>query len=295
MINMKFVSALFFLSFSLLNGSNGLLKYNSRLHGPLPFIVQKSNIDSIEVSQDTSIYPARGLALSLAIPGMGQWYAGAKAKALFFFGLEVAGWISWRSFSSAGENIERKYEQFADEHWDLYQWWLRTPWLTSSYGDVVCKGTHHLNLFIPGQTTTISSDSLCGEWIEGVEVVKDHEFYENVGKYDQFVAGWSDLFNLEGENGWWDKEKSVGDSVEIIVMTDLKRNYINQRARANDAFRIGTFTVTAIMFNHLISAFDAFIETRRRQISPVSKTHIGLLFSPFTRSGVGGFSLTIRW
>ena len=77
MINMKFVSALFFLSFSLLNGSNGLLKYNSRLHGPLPFIVQKSNIDSIEVSQDTSIYPARGLALSLAIPGMGQWYAGA--------------------------------------------------------------------------------------------------------------------------------------------------------------------------------------------------------------------------
>ena len=105
MINMKFVLTLFFLSISFLKGSTGLLNYNLRLHGPLPLIVQQSNIDSIEVSQDTSIYPARGLALSLAIPGMGQWYAGAKAKALFFFGLEVAGWMSWRSFSSAGEDI----------------------------------------------------------------------------------------------------------------------------------------------------------------------------------------------
>tara|TARA_B100000029_G_scaffold515208_1_gene621120 strand:- start:14567 stop:15454 length:888 start_codon:yes stop_codon:yes gene_type:complete len=295
MINVKFVISLFLLSISFLQGNTGLLQYNSKLHGPFPFVINQSNIDSISTSKESSIYPARGLALSLVIPGMGQWYAGAKAKAFFFFGLEVAGWMSFRSFSNKGEKIEREYEKFADENWDLYEWWLRTPWLTSSYGDVVCKGTHHLNLFLPGQTTTISSDSLCGEWIEGVEVVKDHEFYENVGKYDQFVAGWSDLFLIEGENGWWEKEKSVGDSTEIIVMTDLKRDYINQRAKANNAFRMGTFTVTALMFNHLISAFDAFIETRRRKISSESQTNIGLLFSPYARLGIGGFSLSVRW
>jgi hypothetical protein len=259
-------------------------------------IQPEAKTDSAQIKVDSTIYPARGLILSMAIPGMGEWYAGAKKKALFFVGMEVAAWMSWRSFTKSGERIETEYELFANENWNLYQWWLRTPWLTSSYGDVVCEGTHHLKLFLPGQTATISSDSLCGwDWIEGVEVVKDHEFYENIGKYDQFVAGWSDLFKEDGNNGWWEKEKSVGDSVEILVMTDLKNNYLDQRADSNDAFRLATYTVSAIMFNHLISAFDAFIETRRRLLAPNTESALGLTFSPFARSGVGGISLAIRW
>ena len=283
------------MSTSLLKSNAELFSYKPRFHGPLPMLQLSVTPDSIEIPQDTSVYPARGLILSLAIPGMGELYAGSKTRALVFFGLEAAGWISWRTFSNKGETIERKYEEFADDHWDLYQWWLRTPLLSTTYGDVVCEGTHHLNLFLPGQTTTISSDSLCGDWVEGVEVVKDHEFYENVGKYDQFVAGWSDLFSINGDNGWWEKQKSVGDSTEIIVMTDLKKNYINQRALANDAYRMASYTVTAIMFNHLISAFDAFIETRRKQLLPNSSSAIGVMFSPFSRSGIGGFYLAMRW
>tara|TARA_Y100000590_G_scaffold417234_1_gene516786 strand:- start:16195 stop:17085 length:891 start_codon:yes stop_codon:yes gene_type:complete len=278
-----------------LRGESKLLKYEPRFHGSLPVVQQQLEADSVVTLPDTTVYPGRGLILSLALPGMGEWYAGAKTKALFFFGFEVAAWLSWKSFSDKGEAIESKYERFADEHWDLYDWWLRTPWLTSSYGDVVCKGTHHLSLFLPGQTSTISSDSLCGDWIDGVEVVRDHEYYENVGKYDQFVAGWSDLFASDGSNGWWEKEKSVGDSVEIIVMTDLKKDYINQRARANDAYRMATYTVTAIMFNHVVSGLDAFIETRRRKLGTELDTAVGLTFSPFTRSGVGGITFAIRW
>lgn len=287
--------SLFFACLSAQQGKSGLLKYEPRFHGSFPTIQQETTEDSINVFPDTSIYPARGMILSLAVPGAGEWYAGAKRKAFFFFGLEVAAWLSWRSFSDRGEAIERKYEEFVDEHWDLYDWWLRTPWLTSTYGDVVCKGTHHINLFLPGQTSTISSDSLCGDWIDDVEVVKDHEFYENVGKYDQFVAGWSDLLGSDGSNGWWENEKSVGDSIEIIVMTDRKNNYINQRAQANDAYRMATYTVTAVMFNHVLSAFDAFIETRRRKLGTESKTAVGLTYSPFTRSGVGGIYFGIRW
>ena len=280
----------------LFSSGSKLLNYEPRFHGSLPLIQLEAEMDSTQAEADSTIYPARGLILSMAVPGMGEWYAGAKKKAIFFVGLEVAAWMSWRSFSKRGESIETEYEHFADDNWDLYQWWLRTPWLTSSYGDVICEGTHHLNLFLPGQTATISSDSLCGrDWIEGVEVVRDHEFYENIGKYDQFVSGWSDLFKEDGSNGWWEKEKSVGDSVEILVMTDFKNNYLDQRAESNDAYRLATYTVTAIMFNHLVSAFDAFIETRRRLLKPNTESAMGLTFSPFARSGIGGISLAIRW
>ena len=292
----KQISVMLILIAPLFSSGSKLLNYEPRFHGPLPLIQLEAEMDSAQAEADSTIYPARGLILSMAIPGMGQWYAGAKKKAIFFVGLEVAAWMSWRSFSKRGESIETEYEHFADDNWDLYQWWLRTPWLTSSYGDVICEGTHHLNLFLPGQTATISSDSLCGrDWIEGVEVVRDHEFYENIGKYDQFVSGWSDLFKEDGSNGWWEKEKSVGDSVEILVMTDFKNNYLDQRAESNDAYRLATYTITAIMFNHLVSAFDAFIETRRRLLKPNTESAMGLTFSPFARSGVGGISLAIRW
>ncbi len=124
-------------------GESKLLKYEPRFHGAIQSLEEQAEADSVSAPPD-SIYPARGLILSLAMPGVGEWYAGAKTKALLFFGVEVAAWLSWKSFSEEGEAIERRYEQFADEHWDLFDWWLRTPWLTTTYGDVVCKGTHHL-------------------------------------------------------------------------------------------------------------------------------------------------------
>lgn len=280
---------------SLLSGSSKLIPHQPRLHGPLPIVQPRSETDTTRTLQDSTMYPARGLILSLGVPGMGEWYAGARKKAALFIGVEVAAWAGWRSLMKDADRIEREYESFADEHWDLFQWWLRTPLLTTNYGDVVCEGTHHLDLFIHGQTATISSDSLCGGWIDGVEVVRNHEFYENVGKYDQFVAGWSDLYGEDGSQGWWEKEKTVGDSVEILVMTDLKNRYLNRREDANSKYRLAKYTITAIMFNHLFSAFDAFIETRRRSLSPKVESTVGLTFSPASYAGVGGLSLTLRW
>ena len=86
---------------------------------------------------------------------------------------------------------------------------------------------------------------------------------------------------------------TVGGKRESLWGTACK--YLDQRAESNDAYRLATYTVTAIMFNHLISAFDAFIETRRRLLAPNTESAMGLTFSPFARSGVGGISLAIRW
>ena len=45
-------------------------------------------------------------------------------------------------------------------------------------------------------------------------VIRDRDFYENIGKYDQFVGGWSDV-----STNWYWEEKDVGDSTEIVIKT----------------------------------------------------------------------------
>ncbi len=96
----------------LFSSGSKLLNYEPRFHGPLPLIQLEAEMDSAQAEADSTIYPARGLILSMAVPGMGEWYAGAKKKAIFFVGLEVAAWMSWRSFSKRGGKIGGEYEDY---------------------------------------------------------------------------------------------------------------------------------------------------------------------------------------
>ncbi|MFQ6674100.1 MAG: hypothetical protein ACE5GH_04870, partial [Fidelibacterota bacterium] len=133
-------------------------------------------------------------------------------------------------------------------------------------------------------------------WIDGAQVVRNGEFYENIGKYDQFVAGWDDLYDENGKEGWWEEQKSVGDSVEVLVMTERRNRYLDMRQEHNRILQIAGYAVTSILFNHVISAMDAFLETRRRS-GPLKELNASasLRFSPQTPHGVGGVSLTLSW
>ncbi len=275
------------------SAGSGLLEYRPRYHGS--FLFQQEVLpDTTE--QDSSVvkYPARGLVMSLAVPGLGQLYAGSKKKTALFAVLELAGGATWRQMDIRGEDQLSKYQNFADIHWDLYQWWQRTSLLTSKFADVACHGTHHLRILLPGEAV-VTSDSLCSGWIEGATVIANHEFYENIGKYDQFVAGWDDLFDENGNQAWWEKEKSVGDSVEILVMTERRDKYLSMRQEYNRLLQVASYAVSAIMFNHLVSGIDAFRETNRRWSSLEIKTSMGLMFSPVARRGVGGIALAVSW
>ena len=74
----------------------------------------------------------------------------------------------------------------------------------------------------------ISSDSLekHPEWFYSgyVSEVRDRHFYENIGKYDQFVGG-GKMRGMIGTK----RKKNVGDSTEIVIKTPYKQSYINER------------------------------------------------------------------
>ncbi|MCK4596688.1 hypothetical protein KAU04_01570, partial [bacterium] len=118
--------------------------------------------------------PGKALLFSAIIPGTGEFYVGAKKRAIGFFALEAVSWTWFLTQRSSGKNKENEYMDFADVEWEeeqyleWYGYWEN--WYDERKGvndpDFDKMFTHHL----PGQ--------------------KDGDYYEMIGKYDQFAPGW---------------------------------------------------------------------------------------------------------
>ena len=167
-------------------------------------------------------------------------------------------------------------------------------------------GTHHLTIHLKGDllnlfnTEFLTSDSLAmiANYLDSEEIsmVKDRHYYENIGKYDQFVGGWSDVFT-----DWYWEEKDVGDSTEIVIKTPKKQNYLDDRYEANQWLSFAKFSVSAMMFNHVVSGLEAVWANRNKKSlineksSKKTDLNIGLLFNPKNHFGIGGLALRLNF
>jgi hypothetical protein len=246
---------------------------------------------------------------SLILPGVGQWYNKSPAwKIGLFAGIEAASIFSRLQWRKKAEDIRLKYEIFADDNWDLETWvsnTLNTP--LGNYADVHINGTHKIILVLSGSLAEqygnyVSSDSLenNAHWVYTgeVNVLRDRDFYENIGKYDQFVGGWTDCYGPENNQLWFEVEKDVGDSTEIIISTLNKEDYVGQRARSNVYLNMAKYAVSAVMFNHVISALEAVWSTQirnRPKKEQKVQTNVGLLYDQHAKYGVGGIAVSLHW
>ncbi len=261
----------------------------------------------IKIENQKNIYPGKPLIMSLILPGSGQLYNQSPVwKTALFFGTELTSLLAWRNFKNKAEDYRKEYQSFADSYWTLEDWvlnrwesndpeWASIPALGS------LTGTHDLRLVISENLANelnifgnISSDSLeNSEWINwvingDVEVVRDRHFYENIGKYDQFVGGWQDA-----KEEWYKEEKNVGDSTEIIIKTPLKQSYIDDRYVANQMLNYAKYSITVLMFNHVISGIESVWYSQKKASEKLKEasnfpTNINLVFNPQNPLGIGG-------
>ena len=297
-------------------GANDLYNLDSRFQPAVTtnffFLDQDSLPAALEiVKQEDSlvVYPARPMLYSLILPGVGQWYNKSPAwKIGLFAGIEAASIFSRLQWRKKAEDIRLKYEIFADDNWDLETWvsnTLNTP--LGNYADVHINGTHKIILVLSGSLAEqygnyVSSDSLenNAHWVYTgeVNVLRDRDFYENIGKYDQFVGGWTDCYGPENNQLWFEVEKDVGDSTEIIISTLNKEDYVGQRARSNVYLNMAKYAVSAVMFNHVISALEAVWSTQirnRPKKEQKVQTNVGLLYDQHAKYGVGGIAVSLHW
>lgn len=197
---------------------------------------------------------------SFAIPGLGQYLNKSPWwKTALFAGVEVAGIAGYIVWTNKADDITREFENWADAHWDMKRWVNDSAILLSdiqangypNVNDVRIDGSHHITIIINGkyESSEILLENLNIEYVE----LRDWDFYEGIGKYDQFVAGWDDA-----RSNWEIVQKSIKDGKdELIVMTPNKQHYLNLRNDSNILYKNAKFAASALLFNHIFSALDA--------------------------------------
>lgn len=214
--------------------------------------------DSLDINSKQSIL--KPMIASLVIPGFGQYINRSPWwKTALFAGVEVAGITGYISWINKADDITKDYENWADEHWNMRRWVNDSAILLSdikangfpNVNDVRIDGSHHITIIINGKYES-SEILLENPNIEYVEL-RDWDFYEGIGKYDQFVAGWDDAISN------WEivRKKIKNGEDELIVMTPNKQHYLNLRNDSNVLYKNAKFAVSALLFNHIFSALDA--------------------------------------
>ncbi len=260
-----------------------------------------SQINSFEVSY-YSVHkdsvgipaPAKAMFKSLLIPGWGQiqnkdpWW-----KPVLFAGVETIGWLSSSRYGNRAEDIRREFEAFGDIHWGLERWYSRTQTIFPDRWRDIIIGTHKLWLKIGGNyfhTDQLTELLNRYSWSD-ISVIRDRDFYENIGKYDQFVGGWDDAYDdpFDSAGNWWTVQKG---SVESIILTQQKNYYRDLRHQSNLLKHYSRYAVSVVMFNHIVSGLDAaWIANKKEKHLP----GFHLNYDPLNKWGVGGVGITFTW
>ncbi len=132
--------------------------------------------------------PAIPMLMSLVLPGAGEVYLGHK-RGFLQIALDAASWYGAAHNASKGDDKKDEYFAFADEHWFLEKLdaaydaaYLDRPDANFDYTEVVGVGSEYFGY--DGYTNIPL-------WVS--EAADRREYYENLGKWEQFVFGWDDF------------------------------------------------------------------------------------------------------
>jgi hypothetical protein len=199
--------------------------------GELTFAKQDDESGLGDIYEYKSKSPFKAFMLSMAVPGLGEYYLGSRIKAGSFFALDAILWTGYFIYRGKGNDKEQEYKDYAQEHylWNTYiQWWDTVP------DSIQDKYSHTL----PWDSTA-------------AQPIFNHEYYENIGKYHQFQVGWDDI----GINN--------PPSPDGGFVSDHRAFYLNLRKKSNDYFTTASTIAMVSIANHIISAFDAAIGAKK--------------------------------
>ena len=97
------------------------------------------------------------------------------------------------------------------------------------------------------------------EVLEGCGGTRTQQYYELIGKYDQFITGWKDVTDRNGNRVHF----SEVDSAENFHSA-LRLEYEDQRHESNKYLKRAGNVAGLIFVNHVLSAIDAARVARAR-------------------------------
>jgi hypothetical protein len=184
--------------------------------------------------------------LSAAVPGAGQAYAGSWIKAAAFLAVETAAWVGYRHYTDEGDAMRKEFRAYADVHWSRERW-------HSAYIEGQDPSTHALPVY------------------------NTQQYYEMIGKYDQFMKGWDDWMQ-GGPN-----------------LTENRFYYESRRHEHNEKLINASKCTMAALGNHLLSAVDAAWTVRRGNRSLTLRVAPGFRTAYASAEAVPALKLRAAW
>lgn len=290
----------------------------------------KNNLEKTDSKVDNKAFVA--LALSAILPGTGQIYNKNYKRGIAYLAFELIN-ISRRSkYLDKGDDYVNKYKDFANNHWSFDRW-IRDLSIYANPNNPVnsvmldpnnnffypWNDSHHIEFYLDGylrRTNNSNGDNWfentykyeCNEaflnniecnnsYFENAELIKDHNFYEGIGKYDLFFAGWDDTRDNECSD---DTVEEYGSCSYILLTNNTENAYSDNkkyyqyelRDKANKNYDIAENALTFIFINHAISMLDAFIVNLTN-----SKSNINYMTQPLYDDNIqlNGIKFSIQW
>jgi len=225
-------------------------------------------------------------AMSLLVPGLGQYKQGRKGVAAGFFALELSLIYLNQVYSNKADNNISEYQTYADQHWSFEDWILNynDPLWSASDSEFydmfsdpegnwyeIWMHSHHISFYIEGHPDyhglyNTSQDDTFGynlyedftSYGEGfmdeynVSIIKDHHFYEGIRKYNMFFAGWDDSEQIQADSNGGYK----------IAVSPNKNEYNRIWNESIDFYDYAETAITGLYLNHLISALEVYIKNK---------------------------------
>ena len=198
--------------------------------------VSKEPVRRVKKEGGTS--PGKAFLYSLLVPGLGEIMNGSTLRGAFFMGIEAVGLGLYFNWNTKGKDLEKEFRQVADEKWSPENY---LAWRSSTIS----------------RNSSITHALPCSTYCADSEV---QQYYELIGKYDQYVSGWTDLVYAETGNP---AGATQVDSVENYL-SETRLAYEIQRDDSNRFLKRASAVTGLLLVNHVISAIDAARVARLR-------------------------------
>ncbi len=193
----------------------------------------------------------KAVLFSAVVPGTGQFYSGSTIKGVAFLLVEAVALTAHFKYNSDGHDIEDIFETLADAKWDEDSYWnwmsQISPFERNNLDSLRAFERRTFSHFLPEK--------------------KNQQYYENVGKYNQFIMGWQDFREeVVGSRTFTlgDYQSNQYDGKSLLTSSETRNGYTVLRKDANDDFKRATTFTTIVLLNHVASALDAGLTLRRR-------------------------------
>lgn len=251
--------------------------------------------------------PHKAAILSGLFPGAGQFYADKSSITTYIFPIIEIGLIyGYFYYTDQGEDKERAYEKWATEEIIGYE------------DDDEING-EPIYRYSRDYQDDISQDLIEQTTVNNYSFYTNHfsldddntqHFYEDIGKYDKYIFGWTDWFDIYGgfdgqdvnpswrpfydsSQGlkWSGNNVTNPDSQYYIenqelydekrgIYSGMRAEYIIMRQKAEDDYNAADHCNMGLVFNHILSALDAIRVTKKYNNENIYGNNFNINFSP---------------